>query len=259
MPEITDDKETYERLVKNIKDMRQVLRETTPDTNVWNTIVDLHVLIMSILEKNGVPVDRDPLFSDDFGTSIHEYITGERAYRDGELDGAETRIKKSIDLLPWNVISRMTLGNMYFVQGRHDDAKKAFAGALDYCTGHARSELLTNLGMNAMRAGHITDAKHYLGDALKENDSNPFALNNLGLVHEMEGDLEGAFQVMAKAVRSKDDDGELWYNLGTIAGKLGKKEIRLYCFVQAERLGMAELKDIIDDLKTQGVVSRPPF
>ncbi len=258
VPAVVEEKETFDKLVKNISKLRHAIREITPETNVWNTIVDLHALAMSILEKNGITADRDPIFSGEFGASIYEYITGEREYRDGNLDLAETGIKKSIELLPWNVISRMTLGNMYFVQGRHEDAKKAYEDALVYCTGHARSELLTNIGMNAMRAGQLGDAKRYLEDAIKDNDSNPYALNNLGLVHETEGDLEGAFQFMMKAVKFKQDDGELWYNLGTIAGKLGRKEARLYCFVQAERLGMAELGDMIEDLIDQGVEPEAP-
>ncbi|MEX2684037.1 MAG: hypothetical protein Q6373_020880 [Candidatus Sigynarchaeota archaeon] len=51
----------------------------------------------------------------------------------------------------------------------------------------------------------------------------------------------------------KPSDEELWYNLGNVLGKAGKKAERLFCFMKAEECGFLELKGFIRDLVAQGI------
>ncbi|MHA1793896.1 MAG: tetratricopeptide repeat protein, partial [Promethearchaeota archaeon] len=82
---------------------------------------------------------------------------------------------------------------------------------------------------------------------------NYFALINLGNMHEANLNREKAEDYYKKSILINPKDPDAWYNLGNLLGKMGKKEERLFCFIQAENLGFKELDSMIQDLLNQGI------
>lgn len=57
------------------------------------------------------------------------------------------------------------------------------------------STKLTIIGYEKLTAGHAQEAKNYFLEALEINSENPFALMNMGVVFEKEGDTEKALEM----------------------------------------------------------------
>jgi len=190
---------------------------------------------------------------DQIDASMAEYLAGYQAYQDGDFTEAEVRLAKSASLLEWNILALLNLGNLYFLQGLHDKAEQSFSKALLHAEGDARSEILTNLGMCALKMENISEAGECFHQAIDLDPGNALALNDMGLVKEMEGNEGEALEYYKAAIKADLEDDEIWYNLGTLLGKQGNKEGRLYCFMKAEELGFAGLKELIDDLVDQGI------
>lgn len=244
---------------EHIDEIKRELREKTPLLGVWGTLADLYALKASIEARaNEGAAGAGSACPDALDESMGEYVAGYTDYQRGSLDEAEAHLVASIDRLGWNVLARMTLGNLFFIKGNHEKAKAAFLAALPYCEGAAASEILTNMGMNAFKAGDVTAAEKHLTLAVELDPANAYALNNLGLVSETESDLDAAITWHIKAVEAKPSDEELWYNLGTVLGKAGDKAGRLYCFMQAEERGFSELKELVEDLVAQGIKPADP-
>ncbi len=254
-PARADDEETAIAAVQErIDEIKRTLPEKTPIMRVWGTLADLYALKAALQARmsDGAanPGGASP---DAIDESMGEYAAGYKDYQAGSLADAEAHLEASIDRLGWNVLARLTLGNMFFVAGEHEKAEDALKAALPYCEGAALSEVLTNLGMNAFKAGRVPDAEGHFTRAVEVNTANAYALNNLGLVSESRDDLDGAISWYIKAVEANASDEELWYNLGNTLGKVGKKAERLYCFMRAEERGFTELKELVDDLVAQGI------
>ncbi|NMC06156.1 MAG: tetratricopeptide repeat protein [Candidatus Lokiarchaeota archaeon] len=242
-----------------IDEIKLNMKEKTLVMGIWGTLADLYALKSSFpsgVEDGGGT--RDVERRDAIDKSMEEYIAGYREYQAGNLVEAEIHLVASIERLDWNVLARMTLGNMFFVAGDHENAKVAFMAAIPHCEGVALSELLTNLGMNALKAGQIQDAETHFTRAIEIDPANAYALNNLGLVSEAKDDVEGAISCFKKAVGIDSSDEEFWYNLGNVLGKAGRKAERLFCFMRAEERGFTELKDLVNDLVAQGIKPSDP-
>lgn len=203
---------------------------------------------------DGALNDDDPI-----DASMVEYLAGYKEYQDGNFMDAEVHFSKSIDLLEWNILALLNLGNLYYLQGAYDKAEMIFDKALKYAEHDASSEILTNLGMNALKRDLITDAEEFFHHAIDLNPGNALALNDMGLVKEREENDDEALVYYKQAVQVDPSDDELWYNLGTLLGKLGDKEGRLYCFMKAEERGFIELDEMIQDLVDQEIKPRNPL
>jgi tetratricopeptide (TPR) repeat protein len=250
----SDEETTIAAVQEHIDEIKRVLQEKTPIMRVWGTLADLYALKAAMQARVvDAAVEQGAASPDAIDESMGEYAAGYKDYQAGSLTDAEAHLVASIDLLGWNVLARLTLGNLFFVAGEHGKAEAALTAALPHCEGAALSEVLTNLGMNAFKAGRVPDAEGHFTRAIEVDPANAYALNNLGLVNEDREDPDGAISWYIKAVKANASDEELWYNLGNALGKAGKKAERLYCFMRAEERGFTELKELVDDLLAQGI------
>nr|MDO8114498.1 tetratricopeptide repeat protein [Candidatus Sigynarchaeota archaeon] len=242
------------RIQQSIASIKKELKGSANDLKSWANLADLYameiILKADVTSGDNVPSTPTP---DQVDTSFEEYLAGYREYQEGNFDAAEAHFLKSVDILPWNILSRINLGNLHFMRGNYEKAEITFKEALNLSQGEAKSEVLTNLGMNAIKAERPADAERFLVLAIEANPANAYALNNLGLVKESQGSNDEALVLYKKAVIADRSDGELWYNLGNLIGKTGKKSERLFCFMEAEKRGFFELKEFIDDLVSQGI------
>jgi tetratricopeptide (TPR) repeat protein len=59
-------------------------------------------------------------------------------------------------------------------------------------------------GVRAFNDGDIDKFKEYTRKAYEKSPDDPFVLNNMGYIHEMEGDKEKAFECFKKATEKAD-------------------------------------------------------
>ena len=246
------------RINNQIAAIKKELVEQTHYLKIWGTFADLYVARNNLATELGIEV-KTPSDNDPIDASMAEYLAGYQAYQDGDFTGAEDYFSESINLLGWNIIALLNLGNLYFIQGAHEKAAIIFDQALEHSENGARSEVLTNLGMNAIKRDMIPDAEEFFRQAIDLDPDNALALNDMGIVKEMEGIGDEAVGYYKQAVQADPSDNELWYNLGTMLGKQGNKEGRLYCFIKAEERGSTELREMINDLVDQGIKPVNPF
>ncbi len=243
------------RIRARIKEIKIVLAEKTSDLELWRTYADSYDLLSSLQPAS----EQSNELPDAMDSSMEKFNEGNKQYQLGNFDEAEDYLVESISLFNRNLLAHMTIGNLFFLKGEYEKATKAFKDALSFSSGGARSEVLTNLGMNMIKQGHFVDAERCFLEAVELNRVNAFACNNLGLLNETKGNFDAAIGWYKKAVEAKPDDDELWYNLGNILGKIGDKECRLFCYIKAEERGFSELKEIINDLVAQRIIPKDPF
>jgi Tfp pilus assembly protein PilF len=253
-----DIQEQLRHVVDQIAAIKAELAEKTHYLRICGTLADLFAAkneLEAKLDAGGTGgTENDPIDG-----SMVEYLMGYQAYQDGDFEEAEAYFSTSIDRLEWNLLARLNLGNLHFVQGAHDKAEIVFTEALAFAENGARSEVLTNLGMNAVKQDKLMAAENFFRQAIDIDPGNALALNDMGLVKDMQESEEEALQYYERAIRADPSDCELWYNLGTVLGKLGNKEGRLFCFMKAEERGFAELREMIDDLVDQGIKPKSPL
>ena len=112
--------------------------------------------------------------------------------RTGDLSSAEIHMKKALGIRPLDPDLLADLGQVYFLQGRYEDAGKVLSGAL---------------GMNA---------------------ENQNALFYMGRTRLMENDFFGAKEVLEKLEALKSSFPEVQYYLANAHEGLGRKELSSY-------------------------------
>lgn len=84
--------------------------------------------------------------------------------------------------------------------------------------------------LGAFRAGDLALARDLSETILKQNPDNPGALRILGQVCYLEGEPEGAAELLEKSLKVKPDQYSIWLKLGNIKADLGdhKGAIAIY-------------------------------
>jgi Flp pilus assembly protein TadD len=84
---------------------------------------------------------------------------------------------------------------------------------------------INNIGANLLQQGKLEQAKKYFYEALKINDQYPNALFALGMIAEMEGDLQSAFYSTIQAIKLNKNKDILYQNSVRQAFEIAKKVI----------------------------------
>jgi tetratricopeptide (TPR) repeat protein len=69
----------------------------------------------------------------------------------------------------------------------------------------SETQSLVRRGVRAFIDGDIDKFKEYTRQAYEKSPDDPFVLNNMGYIHEMEGDKEKAFEFFKKAVEKSNN------------------------------------------------------
>lgn len=230
-----------EELIQNGKDNKET----------WAKLVDLYLLRAKYSKEQ--PRVVGTINTSSLEQSIEAYIMGNELYRNGDFEAAKEFFERNLLEYPQNVVARIDLGNMLFLQKKHEEAIDILSAGTKISTDGDASQFFSNLGMVQLHLGKTEAARGSFTEAIRLDPSNAFASNNMGLAHEIEGELAEAEKWFTRAVSLDPTDGETWYNLGNVAGKLGKKGERLFCFVQASNRGFEGLDEMIDGLLDQGI------
>jgi hypothetical protein len=153
---------------------------------------------------------------------------GQILSNEGDQDEA---INCLIDALRWNpknAWALLMMGNI-FAKFRDD-----IASAMKYYDQAQKNNpndniSLNNIGANLMQQGKIAEAKKYFWEAMKINSSYPNTHFALGMIAEMENDLQSAFYSTVQAIRLNKVKDQLYNNsirqAFTIAQKIGTTDI----------------------------------
>ncbi|MHA1368401.1 MAG: tetratricopeptide repeat protein [Promethearchaeota archaeon] len=273
------DKETHSKrskkkykFVQNIEDeivnlnhqileLKNFITGGMKNLDLWARLIDFLSLRAILIDdiKDFDQMQNSTKLDDKLEKSIALYQEGYAAYRRGDFDQAEKKLRDSISLFEENIISIFTLANIFYLKRDYERAESTLNKCLNFCDDPTASKVLTNMGMIALKNNDLKKAETFLLKALEFDDKNSFSLNNLGLLHEMKGNIKKAIEYYKQASIINPNDHEIWYNLGNLLGKTGDKGARLFCFMKAEDLGFPELGEIIDDLVDQNIKPKDPF
>lgn len=137
-------------------------------------------------------------------------------------------INSLIDALRWdskNGWALLMMGNI-FAKYKHDvpTAMKYYDQALK--ANPNDNIAINNIGANLMQQGKIEEAKKYFCEALKINRDYPNTHFALGMIAEMENDLQSAFSSTIEAIKLNKNKDVLYQNSVRQAFEIAKRIIQ---------------------------------
>jgi Tfp pilus assembly protein PilF len=164
------------------------------------------------------------LISENPTNSEYHRIMGQIFSDEGDQEEA---INCLIDALRWNPKNGWALlmmGNI-FAKFKNDitTAMKYYDQAL--IVNPEDNIAINNIGANLMQQGKIVEAKKYFWEAMKINNSYPNSHFALGLIAEMENDLQSAFYSTVQAIKLNKVKDQLYSNSIRQAFIIAKKII----------------------------------
>lgn len=130
---------------------------------------------------------------------------------------AEKTIQEFIDRDPANRDAYNQLGKAFLLDGKVDEANRAFASAIP-------SNTLSNYATSLKKLGKMDEAEKILKLALQITPDDSDLLFNLGNLYNTINNLESARSAYTESLRVKPEFAEAHYNLGLVYSKLGEKQ-----------------------------------
>ncbi|MDD3489769.1 MAG: tetratricopeptide repeat protein [Bacteroidia bacterium] len=248
-PELTNSDDNH--IIKTLSDYytyNQFKPKVTIDNDLIVVEIDINTIqrhetdyqrVISLCEKGNYK-DAKPiltkLIAENPTNSEYHRIMGQILSDEGDQDEA---INCLIDALRWNpknAWALLMMGNI-FAKFRDDitTAMKYYDQAQKNNPNDNIS--LNNIGANLMQQGKIAEAKKYFGEAMKINSNYPNTHFALGMIAEIENDLQSAFYSTVQAIRLNKVKDQLYNNSirqafsvarNIISTDTGKKTYRKY-------------------------------
>jgi len=136
-------------------------------------------------------------------------------WRDGE-----TLWRRALQCTAGNESAHISLGNLYYQQGRTAEAVEQFQKALQWKPENAVAH--NNLGLALADLGRLDEAEAHYCAALKADSRYAEALNNLGNVFLERKQFDAAEAKYQKALEVKPDYPDARYNLGLVYYQSGR-------------------------------------
>lgn len=142
-----------------------------------------------------------------------------------------------VNLNLWNLAeapvgwARFMEGNAYMNQNQADSARVCFRDAIQDNEAVARARL--NLGVLAYREHHLAEAQNEYQLALAEDQRNPEAWNNLGIVREESGDTLGALEAYQRSLAARPLSRDVKHNLAGLHFRIGIRTLKADDFTRA--------------------------
>lgn len=250
-PELTNSDDNH--ITKTLSDYytyNQLKPTVTIDNDLIVVEIDINTIqrheidfqrVISFCEKGNYK-DAKPilimLIAENPTNSEYHRIMGQILSDEGDQDEA---INCLIDALRWNpknAWALLMMGNI-FAKFRDD-----ITSAMKYYDQAQKNNpndniSLNNIGANLMQQGKLAEAKKYFYEAMKINSNYPNTHFALGMIAEMENDLQSAFYSTVQAIRLIKVKDQLYNNsirqAFTIAQKIGRTDIGKKTYRQYRR------------------------
>lgn len=145
-------------------------------------------------------------------TKTDAYLELARAYQEmGKTAEAEATYKKVIEVRPDDYAAYSNLGAFYYRTGRYSDAASQFREVTRLTPDNSRA--YANLGGIYVLLKRNDDAIEMLQKSLDLQPTS-LAYNNLGTIYYKMGRYEDAARNYEQAIKLKEEDYQLWRNLG---------------------------------------------
>jgi len=236
-PELTNSDDNH--IAKTLSDYytyNQLKPTVTIDNELIVVEIDINTIqrheidyqrVISFCEKGNFK-DAKPILSkliaENPTNSEYHRIMGQILSDEGDQDEA---INCLIDALRWNpknAWALLMMGNI-FAKFRDD-----IATAMKYYDQAQKNNpndniSLNNIGANLMQQGKLAEAKKYFCEAMKINSNYPNTHFALGMIAELENDLQSAFYSTVQAIRLNKVKDQLYNNSIRQAFSVAKKII----------------------------------
>ncbi len=130
----------------------------------------------------------------------------------GDPDRAEAAYKRAIEVRTGQWTAYLELGGFYFFQGRFEEAIAAYRNVVDLTPDN--HEGYNNLGAAHLALGRREEAEELFRRSI-EVEPNYRASSNLGTIRFQRGDFQGAADLYAIAVETRESDHQAWGNLAS--------------------------------------------
>lgn len=140
------------------------------------------------------------------------YMLGLSSWKAGDNDAAEFGFERALELDPDHVKSHVNLTRVLLETGRPDYALVQAGEALDIAP--ECGDALRLRGVSYHRLGKNEEAIDAYRRAIKVDENDAWAMNNLGLLFIEEGRVDEALPALARAVEIREDVAVFFNNLG---------------------------------------------
>lgn len=135
----------------------------------------------------------------------------------GATEAAQRDLGAALELAPENAALLNNLGVVIAEMGEYDRAAAIIARAVDL---DPAPQIRTNLGLLAPLASDLEPFRRLISGLTQEQDAT--ALNNIGVFHMRQGNLDLAWEWFLRATRSDPKSPHAWANLGLISYRRGR-------------------------------------
>ena len=150
------------------------------------------------------------------------HLLGRQLVNAGRFEEARESLKLSLDLFPGQAGCHFDLGNVFYADGRIEEAVAEYRHAVR-CDSRL-SPAWYNMGVALMQAGRFDDAEHAYRRTLRFSPNQPETHNNLGILLQSTGRRKEAMQHYRAAARLRPGFYEPRFNLGCLLQDTGKLE-----------------------------------
>ncbi len=157
-------------------------------------------------------------------------------------DNAAKAYQSALQVDPYRDDIRVALGNLYFSQGKHEDARVQYAEAVRLNPSTANRYAL---GQALIELGRFAEAETQYNEIQRLSPGEAGGYLGMGLTYSRQGQHEEAIRQFREAVNRDDDLFEAYAQMGYSYADLGDMESAQNTVKTLERLNQSELADTL--------------
>lgn len=149
------------------------------------------------------------------------YKEARSAEQSGDYSTATRAYERIVALRPDMAEAHSNLGNLYYIQGRSDQALASFRKAIRLKPGLSAPHVL--LGVLHFKGREFDKAVLHLNSAAKLGDANPLVPLYQGYTHFALGKYEDSASFLENVIELEPRNVDAWYHLSKAYGQLSKR------------------------------------
>ena len=149
-----------------------------------------------------------------------------------ELNLATDNFQKAVDLNPKDLFAHFYLGNIYQKNGLTNFAEDSYKKVLEISPDYSWAYF--NLASIAFKNENIEQAREYLLKTIEYNENDIDAYKLLTQIQIRENEIENIITLLRTRLE-KEENGDLYYILGSVYKYIGQKQDYVLCLAKALR------------------------